>query len=416
MADGDIRLWPLFPEARGDMLIHPFYPLTPTPHYISLDQMRAFVGQGTQGPAGPPGAQGPAGADGPAGPQGPAGTSASITVSDTAPTASPGDLWFDSASCNLFVRYADSDSSAWVVAVNQPGPTGAQGAQGPAGATGATGPNWTVGSGLTLSSNTISLTTPALPLTGGTLSGYLAVNERILLGQDVNAQLMIGRYNGTLGGSLINFIDSTGGSNHPTFASFQVASVEKARLTDSGNLTLAGTRINFNGSTGIASSGAGSLIDIDASDCIVKLGSDTGSLHVRNASGADKFVFTFTGGIAYKPGGGTWTDISDARLKHEVQEYKSGLAEIVKLRPVRYRHNGRGNTTDDGNVYTGLIAQEAQEVMPELVGRMSARLDKTDGHETELLTVDATPLIFALIGAVRELSEKVAALEARDGS
>jgi len=80
MADGDLRVFPLFDAARGDMLIHPFYPQTPTPHYISLDQMAAFVGAGTPGPAGPQGPPGdpggppgPQGAAGPAGPAGPAG-------------------------------------------------------------------------------------------------------------------------------------------------------------------------------------------------------------------------------------------------------------------------------------------------------------------------------------------------------
>jgi len=71
MADADIYLWPLFAEARGDMLIHPFYPTTATPHYISLDQMREFVGAGTPGPAGP---EGPPGATGPAGPAGAPGS------------------------------------------------------------------------------------------------------------------------------------------------------------------------------------------------------------------------------------------------------------------------------------------------------------------------------------------------------
>jgi len=49
------------------------------------------------------------------------GGGASITVSDTPPD-SPinGALWFDSVSANLFIYYTDPDSSAWVVAVNEP--------------------------------------------------------------------------------------------------------------------------------------------------------------------------------------------------------------------------------------------------------------------------------------------------------
>src|SRR6187401_1791251 len=146
--DTDLYLWPLFPAARGDMLIHPFYPITATPHYISLDMMRDFVGQGTQGPAGPPGPSGPqgpsgekgtdgaSGPQGPAGAQGPAGPSgSSVTISDTSPSSpSPADLWWDSVGGQLYLRYDDGNSSQWVPATNQ-----------------SVGQSWTVGAGLTLS-------------------------------------------------------------------------------------------------------------------------------------------------------------------------------------------------------------------------------------------------------------------------
>lgn len=84
-------------------------------------------------------------------------------------------MWWDSIGGQLYVYYNDGNSSQWVPSSNQPGPQGASGAIGPTGATGATGPNWTVGTGLTLASNTLSLTTPALPLAGGTLAGTLGV-------------------------------------------------------------------------------------------------------------------------------------------------------------------------------------------------------------------------------------------------
>jgi len=176
MADADLRQWPLFDEARGDMLLHPFYPLTATPHYITLDMMAAYIGAGTQGPPGPAGADGADGAPGPAGPAGatgptgPPGTAATIAVGDT-PPASPlqGTAWWDSAGGQLYLWYDDGSSGQFVPATNQPGPPGPVGPTGPAGQT------WTVGSGLSLSSNTLSLTTPALPLAGGTLGGALTI-------------------------------------------------------------------------------------------------------------------------------------------------------------------------------------------------------------------------------------------------
>jgi hypothetical protein len=106
---------------------------------------------GATGPQGPAGAQGatgapgPTGPTGPTGPQGPAGPvpeaptdgkqyarqnaawsqvvasgGSSVSVSDTAP-ASPhvGDLWWDSVGGQMYVWYADANSSQWAPVVNQ---------------------------------------------------------------------------------------------------------------------------------------------------------------------------------------------------------------------------------------------------------------------------------------------------------
>jgi hypothetical protein len=45
----------------------------------------------------------------------------------------------------------------------------------------------------------------------------------------------------------------------------------------------------------------------------------------------------------------------------------------------------------------------------------SRGLNPGDEDETELLTLDATPLIYALVNAVKELSARVAALEGKIG-
>ena len=74
---------------------------------------------GPQGVAGPTGATGPAGPAGATGPAGPAGTSASITISDTAPSSpTAGQLWWCSAvgEGQLYIYYNDGTSSQWVLA------------------------------------------------------------------------------------------------------------------------------------------------------------------------------------------------------------------------------------------------------------------------------------------------------------
>lgn len=50
------------------------------------------------------------------------GSNASVVVSDTAPASpSPGNMWWDTVSGNLYIRYVDPDSAEWVVANNAAG-------------------------------------------------------------------------------------------------------------------------------------------------------------------------------------------------------------------------------------------------------------------------------------------------------
>jgi len=90
---------------------------------------------GSEGPIGPTGAQGPAGAQGPTGStgaQGPAGVQG-----PPGPTGAQGPAGAQGATGSTGAQ----------------GPAGVQGATGP---TGATGPNWNVGSGLSLTTGTLS--------------------------------------------------------------------------------------------------------------------------------------------------------------------------------------------------------------------------------------------------------------------
>jgi len=123
-------------------------------------------------------------------------------------------------------------------------------------------------------------------------------------------------------------------------------------------------------------------------------------------NGTRLMAFDGAGG-AFKPGGGTWADISDARIKTDVTDYAAGLAEIVQLRPVSYKfvpETGRGT-----KVHYGLIAQEVETVMPEMVTQMSATVG--DVEYSDMRSLDTSALIYALVSAVKELSTRVVALE-----
>ena len=140
-------------------------------------------------------------------------------------------------------------------------------------------------------------------------------------------------------------------------------------------------------------------------------------------------------GQAYKPGGGDWIDSSDARIKNVEGDYARGLADVVQLRPVLYTY--KGNDTSDapahilkdatgpvvvpypnsphhasateGRKFAGLIAQEVETIIPEMVKQRSGYID--GAAVSDLRDLDTTPLIFALINAVKELKARVEELE-----
>jgi len=110
--------------------------------------------------------------------------------------------------------------------------------------------------------------------------------------------------------------------------------------------------------------------------------------------GSHKLVVNGTAG---KPGGGSWSSWSDARLKDIHGKYTPGLDEISKLEPVRYNYKSANPIQlPVDKEYAGLIAQEVRKVFPEAVS------EGADGY----LQLDMHPVNIALINAVKELKEE----------
>jgi hypothetical protein len=79
---------------------------------------------------------------------------------------------------------------------------------------------------------------------------------------------------------------------------------------------------------------------------------------------------------AFKPGGGSWTDSSDARLKKEVKELEGVLDRVLKLRGVTFKWIDAAKHGNLEGPQIGMIAQEVEKVFPEWVGMDS------DGYRT----------------------------------
>ena len=116
----------------------------------------------------------------------------------------------------------------------------------------------------------------------------------------------------------------------------------------------------------------------------------------------------------------SWTTTSDRRLKKNIVDNTKGLAEINQLRVTNFEYRteeeidmsefpladgphqvvmGKGK---EGEIQTGVIAQEIEEILPECI----------EVSERGAKTVNADPITWALVNAVKELSAKNDALAA----
>jgi|GEM_PF-6179358 len=112
-------------------------------------------------------------------------------------------------------------------------------------------------------------------------------------------------------------------------------------------------------------------------------------------------------GAGSQPGGGSWTNSSDIRLKDIGKNYTYGLKEINQLRPVRFNYkvdNERGLPSDEE--YVGFIAQEVRDVIPDAVSE----------GEDGFLDFNMHSVSVAIINAIQEIDQKISVLFNRDAS
>jgi len=108
-------------------------------------------------------------------------------------------------------------------------------------------------------------------------------------------------------------------------------------------------------------------------------------------------------GTAGKPGGGSWTNTSDLRLKQNIHPYTDGLQSILKINPITYQYNElSGHDTDPE--YVGVIAQELKEIAPYMV---SVSNNKTEDGVNDYLSVDNSAMTYMLINAVKEQQKMI---------
>ena len=163
---------------------------------------------------------------------------------------------------------------------------------------------------------------------------------------------------------------------------------ENATIT--GNLTVNGTLSTAGGgvtNTARAALSAGAGISYNSSTgvitCTIDSPAEVGLGNLSNSGNNLSGSFTATGNI---------TAFSDERLKENIETIEGALDKVSQMRGVTYNYKSELN---DGQRGTGVIAQEMQQVMPEVV------------QDGEYLSVAYGNIVGVLIEAVKELKAEL---------
>lgn len=230
-----------------------------------------------------------------------------------------------------------------------------------------------VGIGSSNPTNIANYTIITTDLAGGTGSGiYMAGNGTVY-----------GRF---LANSTACFMGARTGQ----YLSLEADGSEKARIDTSGNL-LVGTTSSANTTYSIATfAGAAKGIAIkDTTSSVYR------AIYISSGSGGLYFWNGTNEG--YLNSAGAWTNASDGRLKKNIVDIKYGLEAVLSTMPRSFERK------DVDGEYVGFIAQELQQIIPEVVS----------GDPNKQLGVDYGSLVAVAFKAIQELAAKVAELEAK---
>jgi hypothetical protein len=103
---------------------------------------------------------------------------------------------------------------------------------------------------------------------------------------------------------------------------------------------------------------------------------------------------------------------SDSRLKKNIKPMQYGLKELTQIQPQSYNYiNEHNNTTR----HIGVMAQDLQKVMPELVVEVDSKATEFKDYisEKNVYGVKYQELVPVLINAIKELKEEIDTLKQR---
>jgi hypothetical protein len=176
---------------------------------------------------------------------------------------------------------------------------------------------------------------------------------------------------------------------------FRAGGGERARITSGGTVFINNSSAINSEILNIRQASSSNLTGI-----VVGYGGSGGQW--RSMSVTSSNILTFNNGLneGTLSSAGAWTNASDARLKTNIRDIEYGLNTVITAKP---RHFER---VDVEGTYIGFVAQELQNVIPEVVS----------GDPETQFGVDYGSLVAVAFKAIQELNAKVETLEAQNAA
>lgn len=127
-------------------------------------------------------------------------------------------------------------------------------------------------------------------------------------------------------------------------------------------------------------------------------------------------------GSAYKTGGGSWTSLSDERLKKNIEPFTDGLEQILSIRPVLFQYNELSRIEDQETRHIGVLAQEMLPIAPymvreEAIGKVVREIENGVDEILDpgdlVYVFDPSAFDYLLINALQQQQKLIEALTAR---
>jgi hypothetical protein len=186
---------------------------------------------------------------------------------------------------------------------------------------------------------------------------------------------------------------------------FNTNDTERARIDSSGNLLVGTTDLNGTSGIGVKIYNPG-YTDTGVS-IVAAASANTSTAYRLYSTGAAAYRFYVGyGGTVYATSTSI-SAISDRTLKENICDLETGLTEVMALRPRRFDwKNG------DAQKVAGFIAQEVEEVLPELVTDYIYNKDE-EGNDIIKKSLKMGDILPTLVKAIQEQQAIIETLTAR---